>query len=361
MRSRRGCLVAAVITTLIGSGSLVGGGSVAAATGLQLNQVVLNAYGLSVTSSTGRHLQVSVEADYFRSKGSSDNTDVYVGVSPAAGPSEFHSWQITVPDSDFHYDESTGQGSLDVGKAYGPLGSISLTFNRSGAVHNRSCDPSESSSRAKVSVSGSLTFDTRSKGARAWGSFSIPPTAPVPFHAAEVDSDYGHVAKACWAQDPCQRKRIWSGPGSIHGLLSGESYAWHGRRLNYVDFTTGHTILPPAAPYVNRQDDSFRQVGHPMWRRLRDGGIRLIIHPRQRAGVDGSATLTASGPPRKRQLTCGADHTLTEWYWQGASYRNGATQLEVKNQVFENGTSRNSAHGGYIAFIGTAPPRRIAR
>jgi hypothetical protein len=355
-RWRVAALIAPLLLTAVVTG-LPPVATAAAAPTLRLHQVVLFGSDLPVTSSTGRHLLLSFEVDRFGSGGDTV-TDVTIGLYRPSGVSEDHQWEDFVPDSDWQYDATTGDGSIDTGKAFGQFGKLAVSWTGAKQKRAISCDPQERSVKRRVMVSGRVVLRTHSHGPHAWGTVAVDAGQQSAFHASS-EAEFGKIGRSCDATLRCDHRSGWMTPSTLthsHSLIFGETFRFHGRRRTLVQ---GSWVQPAAhvdPEAVNRWDFSDRFTPSPRIHRLADGGIRVRVRARPSVGVFGSGTFVATGPPKVRREHCGG-RTEREWYWTNATFRNGRTPYRIVNQVFGDDVARDGRKAG-IFFEGTRPPGR---
>jgi hypothetical protein len=179
----------------------------------------LNLLGAKVTSTTGKTLFLSVtvfESHYvvyvIRKQPPVVDTSASacIGLASSRGADqEAHAWLFPPIQQDLIL---TGSG-LHTGATLDPYGTVSLTITPTKTLRRRTCGAA-SDVRQQVKVSGSVTFDTMSTGAKAWGD--IKTTGALKF-SEFATLDTLHATKptglACQLRPPkppCHASVTWT-------------------------------------------------------------------------------------------------------------------------------------------------------
>jgi hypothetical protein len=84
------------------------------------------------------------------------------------GSQELHEWKFNLSDSSVSYSPASGKGSVKTGKQAKPYGAMKLKLKASGKRHVSTCHSYQEINQP-VTVTGSWSFNTRSKGKNKWG------------------------------------------------------------------------------------------------------------------------------------------------------------------------------------------------
>jgi hypothetical protein len=321
--------LAAVTTVLTAQVAWVA--PVAAASGFDpsVATIVLQTGPTKVVSSTDHRLRVQLTATH--PVGYDDHADqVAIAVlKGSSGSAETHRWSFDVPAAAWDVD-ATGAGTIDVPKsAIAPFGKVRLTVRAVGDPTTQSCNGTVRSQTQKVSVGGTVFFDTRSKGAHRWGTvgskskrfaFAAPSTLVT-------TDDLPATPCVGTGHAPCLAQVVWSAASPKVNL---EGANTSNTRGSLLATRTKHLASPANATRTDVLRATTRQLAVKTGA---GGGAGLAVVAAKRAS--GSAKLTAaessafSAPCTKD----GTDHTQTYTTWD-ADYTNGAKPLAAHAQVF---------------------------
>jgi hypothetical protein len=312
-----------------------------AATANRPSTTLLTSSTLRLQSSTGRHLYLSVDVDRFSYRPQPSNpvtTTVNIEVSNNA--TEDHSWDFEVPNTVFHYGRHTGRGSFEATSAeLHSFGQVSLKIQKRGTPAVHDCANGESFTRQPVTLTGHLSFRTRSA---AWGR--LGGQSPLTFKGhSEVETDHGNLEKLCGGPrlPRCAGNVGWESPGSTHGGFSGESTTRRGHEREVLEFETGES-LKSTNYEVNRDDFVITEGARPpAFTSLPDGTKQVKVHAGTHGDITGSATLVSAGAPTTAHGSCRGGDTRS---WR-ASFTNGKDPLTVHMDIGGTFSPRNAATG----------------
>jgi hypothetical protein len=293
-------------------------------------------------SSTGRHLYIGVEAARYSFRPRASNpvtTQLDVQVSDSRG--EDHDWSFTVANPVLRYDRNTGRGTLQAtSKQMHSFGGMSLRVVKRGAPAVHDCANGESFTRQHVTLTGRLTFRTRSS---AWGR--LGGGAPLTFKGRSIiETDYGSLEKLCDATNRlprCSGHLAWYSPGGDGGGFNGDSDGPNDVKLGFLALDT-EEALKSTNNQVSREDDVFvNDARQPTFTSLPDGTKQVTVHAGTHGDITGSATLVSTGPATTGHSSCRGGAT-TSWL---ASFTNGKNPLTVHMDIGGSFSPRNSAAG----------------
>lgn len=173
----------------------------------------------TVRSSSHKKLKVSIHASrQTQSYAKTRKTHVSVHVWTPSG-SESHTWRFQAPRSALGFGSKTGTIKLPKANVK-PYGTIRLAFKRLGDWRETKCDDALMSNYAKVKVSGTFLFHTRSTGKHKWGTLG---SAKTPFHFTTS----GSQMKRSYSDDNmCEIDYVAPAPRGSTGASGGGRTIW---------------------------------------------------------------------------------------------------------------------------------------
>ena len=127
-------------------------------------RTVFYASGITVTTSTGRHVL------FYLQTGERDTSLDIFGSRTSGGGTETHDWTFYAPHHVFAtYHRSSGSGRIDATLSnLDHFGAVHLAFRQTGPWTTTACDAGSTSS-APLEFSGTFYFRTKSSGRHPWG------------------------------------------------------------------------------------------------------------------------------------------------------------------------------------------------
>jgi hypothetical protein len=172
---------------------------------------------IPVTSTTGKHLLLSINALRFASTPGASNahskSQLTVTLASTNGV-ESHQWVFPLAAGFFHDDGVNGVGTLATGSQIAPFGHLKLKITPTHSAVVQHCDSANKNVIHRERVRGSVSFHTHSTGANAWGSIA---TATFQFSHGKLTAGHGPDVEEACAKIPCQAGATWN---ANKGLLS---------------------------------------------------------------------------------------------------------------------------------------------
>jgi hypothetical protein len=162
----------------------------------------------SLASSTHKHLRIDLFATDRPTAGTEvEPNSMTITVARRHAP-ERHTWVFELPRaSDFSYDEDTRTGALRTGSAIKPFGALSLTLTAVGREKSVGCGRTRANNQ-RVKVTGTMSFDTRSKGKTRWGA--VGGRHRMTFTGHSIISVLHPADKLCGSfLPPCVTTKAW--------------------------------------------------------------------------------------------------------------------------------------------------------
>jgi hypothetical protein len=299
----------------------------------------------SLSSTTHKHLRV----DLFATDRPTAGTEVgpnsmTITVTRRHAP-ERHSWVFELPKaSDFSYDEDTRSGTLKTGSAIRPYGSLSLALTAVGREKSVGCGRTRANNQ-RVKVTGTLSFDTRSKGKTRWGV--VGGRRRMTFTGHSIISILHPADKLCGSfLPPCVTTKSWLAHKTTPGtsiandeVILQELATTVGKSTTYS--ISGERIRQLAKPAKAVRTDTTT-VAVPHTRFAFPASAARVRVSRSAPSLTGSARLSSVTMTESVALACGTfPQTATTTQWT-ASYRNAARQLALHEQI--EGTYRLPNH-----------------
>jgi hypothetical protein len=274
----------------------------------------------TVKSSTHKTLRVFIGG----SNSSDGGGNASFSVS-AKGTSESHFWSFPLNGSSVAYNPGTGKGSIKTGKQAKPYGTLDLTLKANGKKQVTNCH-GLSSVVQPVSVKGSWSFNTRSKGKHKWGKAG----GHGKLHGkSSVSYTTGSSTQSCGGTGfPCFAGTSWSAQHPV-GTRSRTSISGSVSKHSSV---TGSRFVALAKPKgASRSDTVFTSDRHVKFS-VKNGKATVKVGPDH--GISGSATLAASqaGQPSS-PFACGKGSKVEKTTRWQTPYKNGKAPLTVHEQI----------------------------
>jgi hypothetical protein len=290
----------------------------------------------SLTSSTHKGLQVEVAATNAPDPATELNpSSLTLTVSRKHAP-ERHNWVFELPrDADLSYDNATGLGVLKTGSAIKPYGALDLALTAVGRETVTGCGRTRADVQP-VRVTGTMSFDTRSKGPNRWGS--VGGTARRTFTGHSVITIFAGVDKLCGSfLPPCVTTMSWlahkTTPGNTIGndeVILQEFASTVGSRTTYT--VSGERIRHLATPdKAVRTDTTTLSVPHSTFA-FPASSAHVTVTP-QAPSLTGSTGLASTTQTESVGLACGHFPQLQTTTMWDATYRNAATPLALHEQI----------------------------
>jgi hypothetical protein len=290
----------------------------------------------SLTSSTHKHLRVEVAATNAPPPADElEPSSMTITVSRRHAP-ESHNWVFELPrDADLSYDDGTGSGVLKTGSAIKPFGALDLTLTAIGKETTIGCGRTRSDVQP-VRVTGSMSFDTRSKGASRWGHFGGIHRRT--FTGRSVITIFRGADKLCGSfLPPCVTTMSWlahrTTPGNAIGndeVILQELASTVAGRTTYT--VSGERIRHLARPAkAVRTDTTTVSVPHTTFG-FPASSARVSVAPNHPA-LTGASRLSSVTMIRQDALACGHfPQTSTTTAWT-ASYHDAKQPLDLHEQI----------------------------
>ena len=275
----------------------------------------------TVHTSKGKDLNISFYS-YKSVSDSSSPARFSVALRLPSG-AESHSWSFNMPRSGFAIN-GDGKGSLDLGAAkMGPFGKVALKVTPIGAAKYTTCQGVKVSKQRKVSIDGTLLFDTGSP----WGTVGKGKT----IHFSDPSYVYWSYKNNADCSGPTPTMPCTSGTSWYASSYDqGDSLSIYGGVSNgrtYLNASRGHMISKPTGAY--RYDSVYSNAPAPKLASKPDGSAKLTVK-----GDVGGATLSSPGPASKNTEKCGSNGKKEQSSSWSSSYKNAATHLKVQAQAF---------------------------
>jgi len=280
--------------------------------------VTLTSHKIDVTTSTGRHLQLQMNATH-------GDVSIALVNTGGSGWHEQHAWSFNVLPA-MRYDKVEGKGWVRASKSQlHRYGVIDLTVRQTEDWSPVSCDQGTAAT-APVHIKGTLRFNTHnSSGLHPWGqvgSAGDPMTIDV---HGKVVADHG-----CGQNDagpstfPCIAGTVWT-----QRLLFGESFTFRGQDFSDISTFDFH-VLPHTQTDGVRLDALDVTVPKPMVTQTPEGVVVNVTTPASSQRVTGSATISAAGSGQQQSEPCGSGtNAMTDTSWTKATLTNSPEALTV--------------------------------
>jgi hypothetical protein len=280
----------------------------------------------SVKTSTGVKLGFEVSAEAIPGAGEIDNANVSLSTPTFI---EAHSWEFLIGAKAFTAT-SKGAARLNTASKAEPYGAISLSFTPKGASKRIDvCNADNYTLVQPEKVKGSISFDTRSTGAHAWGK--------VRFTNRSLRSALAALSTTYQSTTPCRpTQHLAACSSSVTWEVTGASATTNtifgsepgsGRS---ADLLVDRMVLLAQPKNAARTD--FVLAKEPAPKLTTSGSSATVTVTTSGPVIQGSGTLKSSAPGKKASVPCkGGTQTYTTWT---ASFIPGASALRASEQIF---------------------------
>jgi hypothetical protein len=312
-----------------------------------LRHLILHSPAIAVTSSTGKHLVLHVEADH-HIPGKSDSEDtpstsVTIKLETRNG-GESHEWVFDVPNTALSVNawRATLATSQDDLSGYGTL---DLDVRTSGATHRDDCSGGYTLTRVGA-LRGDFSFDTKSSGADAWGAISHVAADPPLSRHAQLVKGHGlqcqaaHHSRGSACPSHARSTVKWQASAEVEPTtLSDDPY--------YVElgglgpYGSGRHTSVHASQVTKLSDHAIRGdvVDVPkaavFRRHIHHGSLTARLAGEPDAGVTGTASLTSTRPGGHHHFGpkngCSVSGQHRVW---DVDYHPGDQPLQVQGQIY---------------------------
>jgi hypothetical protein len=287
---------------------------------------VLTSGVVHVTTSTGKHLDLSIRATRFAKTAGGSNvhqpSTLQVSLRGDGGH-ELHQWSFRLAPNSF-VDIAGGSGTLKTMGQIAPYGRLSLVISPLSNLTTQVCDNSNRNRIHRVALKGTLTFLTHSTGPDKWGGLAH---REVEFTHGKLSAGHGPDVEEACTIIPCLAGVSWD---ASHGdiTLLGDDVAAKGKnRVSRIVATRPVKLATPA--HAVRADTVTVRAPAPTTATA--GGI-TTLHATTAGGiVSGSAKLTSTGHVHYQQ-GCSVGH-LAGTIWN-AVYTAASPPLTAHEQIF---------------------------
>jgi hypothetical protein len=287
---------------------------------------ILNSGVVHVTTTTGKHLVLSVRATRFakRAGGSNAHRPSTVQISLRGnGGHETHSWSFTLAAGSFT-DTAAGNGALKTAGQLGRYGRLSLVIAPVSRLITQVCDNDNANRVHQVSLKGTLTFRSRSPGAESWGAVA---RQSVSFSHGRLSAGHGPDVEEACAPAPCKAGVSWT---ATHANvdLNGTDVATKGHKpTSHLEANRSTRLSTPA--HASRVDTVV--VKAPAPRLASAGGVATLTAHSAGGIATGSAQLTSNHRNSYRQDCSTGQLVGKQW---DATYDAPIESLTLHEQVF---------------------------
>lgn len=281
-------------------------------------RVTVTSHKIDVTTSTGRHVQLLLNAAH-------GEVTVALANSTSAWH-EQHAWSFNVLPA-MRYDKVDGKGWVRATKSQlHRYGAIDLTVRQTEDWAPVACDQGTAAT-ARVHIKGTLFFNTHSgNGLHPWGRLGTGASDPITIDThGEVQADHG-----CQVNDqqsdtfPCIAGTVWT-----QRQLFAETFTFRGQDFSDIS-TFGFHLLPHTQTDGVRIDLLDVNVPKPTVTQTPTGVVVDVTTPASSQRVTGSATISATGAGQQQSEPCGTGtNAMTDTSWTKATLANDADPLTV--------------------------------
>jgi hypothetical protein len=263
---------------------------------------------------------------------------------------ESHTWIFPVPTAALQAKASSS-GTLVVPHAdIAPFGTIRLTFTALSKPVKTVCNTLAYSTSQKVSVKGTIFFDTHSTGKGRWGSVGSTSRRFTVKSGSTLVKDFGsNLDCPGGALPPCSYSLFWL-INSANQLVSMDGGTL-GKTGGYIDAVRTTNLAKPK--HASRVDEVDTPTGRPTV--TATGASTIALSIKSGHAATGGATMkgTADGSPTTS--VCGKGGSTNSSVWT-ATFANNTPRLVVKEAVFGPFTmATNAKPDAEIIQFGTAP------
>jgi len=306
-------------------GSLVVTASPAAAAPTP-TQLELNGHAVTVTTSTGQTLRLTVAA--FKNITDGDKSKVSINVTLATGKAasfgETHRWSFPAPRSAFVFHRHKGKAVLVSGASLGDYGSLDLTF------HKRSREVEQCGlGGTETAYLGVLRGAVHFRSSSSWGRVNDKDLSFKAHNEVVVDASCEEAEGAGDEEEAeCHQSTSWVGPtATVPGGLTtqyGSAFVSGGPKRPSI---TGTRTVSLSSPHgAGRADYLVAESAAPQ---LDSGTNTLSITTKPGTRISGAATISGGqqAPPATGDChdeATNTDKTETTTGYFGASWSSAA-------------------------------------
>jgi hypothetical protein len=315
--------VGSLVAALLASGSGAAGARPAPKA---LDGISFSAPALTLVTTTHKKLQVSIDAHQSSVAVPANSMTISLHLL-AAG--EDHVWLFALKRNQFTANTATGKGELKTGTTQiAPFGEVSLTFTPTGKTSTQTCGPTKIVTH-RVSVKGTLQFNTHSVGPHRWGNLGRAHHKVRITGRGSLEVDLG--GEACVvprSHAPCSTSVLWELNGATTSI-EGEWVSRHGMLHGHV---AGVRFVKLAAPAGAAREDAMIVPAPPPSLTLLKEEPTLVATTNGH-GASGSVELASPTPESFESVVCSTSHDEVGASWNDASYVNGDSPLTLHEQI----------------------------
>jgi hypothetical protein len=299
----------------------------------------------SFTSSTHKHLRVGLAATNAPDPAKELEPSSMTITVTRRHAAESHNWVFELPrDSDLSYDVTAGTGVLKTGSAIKPFGALSLALTAVGRAKSVGCGRTRADHQP-VRVTGTMSFDTRSKGKTRWGA--VGGRHRMTFTGRSIVTIFHPADKLCGSfLPPCVTTMSWLAHKTTPGNTIGNDEVILQEFASTVGSRTTYTISGERIRHLPRPDKAVRTdtttLTVPRSRFSFPASSASVKVFRHAPAMTGSATLSSVTMTESVGLACGTFPELSTTTMWTASYRNATHPLALHEQI--EGTYRLPNH-----------------
>jgi hypothetical protein len=291
-------------------------------------------HSTQITTSTGKHLDLDLNG-FESPPGCPDCGDPSSGLTlTLSRAGESHGWDMFAepnnPGDPTDIVAPTGStpGTIDTRSDFEGFGRVQMSITPVGSAKSYSCsNGTVFETNQKVTLSGTIFFETRSSGPHAWGTLGTR-TAPTPVTlTANLETDYNTTCQYINGNFyECQLGTNWT--VNMHNGVSVGSAGSKKTR-----FHVARDVLVGADKDIQRFDNYTGPLGSATFTR---SGHHATVKIKGRGGFS-TGTGTIQGTTKgTKNVACGFGHTkvkVTIAHYK-STYRRGAHPFTVHPQVF---------------------------
>ncbi|HEX3823342.1 MAG TPA: hypothetical protein VHV79_02625 [Mycobacteriales bacterium] len=286
---------------------------------------ILTSGVVHVTTTSGRHLSLSVRATRFAKNAGGSNADrpstVAVSLRGNSGH-ETHTWSFTVAPGSFT-DTSGGNGTLKTAGQLAPYGRLSLVISPVSRLTTQVCDNANGNQIHLVALKGTLKFRSHSPGTESWGAVA---QRSVSFAHGRLSAGHGPDVEEACAAIPCQAGLSWTASHANIDINGTDVAAKGNKPVSHLEANRSIRLSTPA--HATRIDTVI--VKSPAPRLTSAGGATVTAH--SAGGIaTGSARLTSTRRSGYRQNCSTGQLVGKQW---SATYDAAIRPLTLHEQVF---------------------------
>jgi hypothetical protein len=223
---------------------------------------------------------------------------------------------------------ANGKGKLVVPPAsIKPYGVVKLSISPAGKVKKQRCNASAHVTTQKLKVTGTMFFDSHSRGHHSWGQLGSKHKKMT--FSGEGFEGYGQMFTTCVATtSPCASSLTWSASN-----LSGSEQFVGGASGKTHGFIFASSVTDLSKPRNSTRSDSVSvRTPAPKLKRGKGNSATLTV-PTAGGTATGGGKLASSQPGTSGQVPCGKSKSQTQLSWT-ASWKNRKPALLLRAAVF---------------------------